>query len=102
MRKRRSPLDRRWWKPLALTVCFLMIVLTDLLILTKASVVVSTGNDAAGNGMANAFRSAIVETGFYILATLTFIFSAIPYKGVRIALAVLMLPTTILCLLLSL
>lgn len=101
MNKRRSRIDRRWRKPVALTVCFLMIVFTDLLILAKASGVVTTDSDAAGNGMANAFRDGFVVTGFYIVAALTLLFAAIPRKGIRIALTMLLLPATLFFLLLA-
>ena len=100
MRDRLSPIDREWWAPFPLTVFFLVIVLLDVAVLWMASHVVTTDNDPAGNGMANAFRDGFVETGFYLAGILALLFAIVRRKWARIALTVLLLPATLFSMLL--
>jgi hypothetical protein len=88
-------MPRRWWQPSPLVVWFLAIAGFDAIILWFASGVVSSGNDAAGNGMANAFREVFVEAGAYLLGFLTLLFLAIRHRGIRITLMGLLLPLTL-------
>ena len=60
----------------------------------------SSGNDAAGNGMADGFRSAFVEGGAYLLGVLTVSFLLLRHSGVRIALLVALCLSTIFSLML--
>lgn len=91
---------RPWWKPSSLTVWFFGIILLDAVILRAASGVTSSGNDAAGNGMASAFRSVFVEAGAWFVGCLALLFLLIWHRGIRIALVVLLVPATIFFLLL--
>lgn len=100
MGKKLPPIDQAWWEPLPLSVCFVVIALMDAVILWLASGVVSSSNDAAGNGMANAFRDGFVETGAWFAAFLMLLFVVIRHRGVRITLTVLLMPAILFSLLL--
>jgi hypothetical protein len=88
------------WRPKPLPLWFFAIVVLDAVILRAASGVHSSGNDAAGNGLASAFRSAFVEGGSYLLGFLALVFVVLRHKGFRIALLVLTFPLTVFFLLL--
>lgn len=81
---------------------FLAIVAFDALILLIASGVGSSGNDAAGNGMANAFQMAFVEAGAFLVGCLALLFVVVRHKGIRIGpMAMLVLTTLMLPMLLQ-
>jgi len=80
----------RGWRPSPLGWWFLAITGFDALILLLASGVRSSGNDAAGNGMANAFQAAFVEAGACVVAILALFFLILRQRGIRIALTVLL------------
>jgi hypothetical protein len=82
---------RRGWRPSPLGWWFLAITSFDALMLLIASGVRSSGNDAAGNGMANAFRAAFVEAGAVLIGILALLFLIIWHRGIRIALTVLLI-----------
>ncbi len=75
-------------KPSPLACWFLAILAFDVSMLLLSCGVRSTGNDAAGNGMADAFRQAFVEAGAILLAILTLLFVVIRHRGVMIGLIV--------------
>ena len=91
---------RPWWKPSPLTAWFFAMIVLDAVILTVASGVTTSDNDAAGNGMANAFRDGFVETGAYSVGLLALLFLLIRRRSIRIALPVLLVPATLFFLLL--
>jgi hypothetical protein len=79
----------RGWRPSPLGWWFLAITGFDALVLLIASGVRSSGNDAAGNGMANAFQAAFVEAGAFLVGILALLFLVVRHQGIRIALTVL-------------
>lgn len=95
-----SPVDRRWWEPLPLTISFIAIAAMDAVILWIASGTVTSDSDAAGNGMVNAFRDGFVETGAWFAAFVVLLFVVIRRRSIRVALIVLLVPTTLCSLLL--
>lgn len=80
---------RRGWRPSPLG-WFLAITSFDALLLLIASGVRSSGNDAAGNGMANAFQAAFVEASALLICILALLFLIIRHRGICIALTVLL------------
>ena len=80
----------RGWKPSPLGWWFLAITGLDALILLIASGVRSSGNDAAGNGMANAFQAAFVEAGAFVVGILALLFLMVRHRGIRTPLIVLL------------
>ena len=80
----------RGWRPSPLSWWFLAITGFDALILLIASGVRSSGSDAAGNGMANAFQAAFVEAGAFLVGILALLFLILRKRGIRIALTVLL------------
>jgi len=88
-------------RPAPLTLWFLAIVIFDAMMLILATGVVSTGNDAAGNGMIDGFRQGFAELTACALALLTLLFLAIRHRGLRIVLIALLVPLTLFSLLLS-
>lgn len=87
---------RSRWKPSPLACWFLAILVFDVSMLLLASGVRSTGNDAAGNGMVEAFREAFVEAGAILLAILSLLFVVIRHRGVRIGLMVALVLSSLL------
>jgi hypothetical protein len=79
-----------WWRPSLLTGWFLALVAIDALILLIASGVTSSGSDAAGNGLANAFQTAFVQAGALLVGCLTLLFVVVRHKGTRIGLTVML------------
>ena len=90
----------RGWRPSPLGWWFLAITSFDALILLIASGVRSSGNDAAGNGMANAFQAAFVEAGTFLVGILALLFLMVRHPGIRIALTVLLLLASLMLLML--
>ncbi len=93
--------DASVWRPSPLALWFLAIVIFDAVMLILATGVVSTGNDAAGNGMVDGFRQGFAELTACALALLTFLFLAIRHRGLRIVLIALLVPLTLFSLLLT-
>ena len=109
MVKRSEPIDRRmiprdhanvgvrpWWRPSPLTCWFLAIMTFDAVILIVALGVRSSGNDAAGNGMGNAFRELFVQAGAVIVGFLALVFVIVRHRGTRIGLIVTLVLVTLL------
>lgn len=109
MDKGSEPIDRRmvprdranvgvrpWWKPAPLTCWFLAIMAYDAVILLVASGVRSSGNDAAGNGIGNAFRELFVQAGAVIVGLLALVFVIVRHGGTRIGLLVTLVLVTLL------
>jgi len=94
VRDRSDPSRSLWWAPTPLTWVFTTLFAIDALMLLIASGVGISGNDAAGNGMANAFQEVFVEAATVLVACLALLFLLIRHRGTRIGLALitLMLP----------
>lgn len=103
-----EPIDRRMvarresrtarssrWRPSPLGWWFLVILGFDALILLIASGVRSSGSDAAGNGLANAYQEVFVEVGAVLVGILALLFLIIRHRGIRIGLFVLLVLLTL-------
>jgi cell division protein FtsW (lipid II flippase) len=77
-----------WWRPSPLACWFFAIAGFDALMLLLASGVSSSGNDAAGNGMANAFREVFVQAGAVLVGCIAALFVIVRHRGTRIGLIV--------------
>lgn len=108
MDKGSEPIDRRmaprdhanvgvrpWWRPASLTCWFLAILAFDAVILLVASGVRSSGNDAAGNGMGNAFRELFIQAGAVIVGFLALVFVVVRHRRIRIGLIVTLVLVTL-------
>lgn len=76
-----------WWRPPPLACWFFAIAGFDALMLLLAAGVSSSGNDAAGNGMANAFRDMFVQAGSVLVGGIAALFVVVRHRGIRIGLA---------------
>lgn len=92
----RSKLCKKpWWTPSSLSCWFIAIVVFDAVILLVASGVRSSGSDAAGNGIANAFQTAFVETGALLVGCIALLFLIVRHKKIRIGLTVMLVLITL-------
>jgi len=90
------------WKLSGLACWLVALVAFDALMLLLASGVRSGGNDAAGNGMANAFRELVIQAGVVLVGCLTLLFLVIRHRKARVGILVaLVLVTSLLPMLLQ-
>jgi hypothetical protein len=84
------------WRASPLASWFLVIFTFDALILALASGVVSSGNDAAGNGMVDALREVLVQAGALLLCISAVLFLIVRRNGFRVGLTVMLGLTSLL------
>jgi hypothetical protein len=95
-----AQVERPWWKRSSLAAWFFAVSVFDVLISWAASSVAGSDSDAAGNGISRAFQQAFVDAGAYLVGFLVLLFLLIRHRGIRIGLMVLLIPTTLFCLML--
>jgi hypothetical protein len=88
--------QRSRWRALPLASWFLVILAFDALMLALASGIVSSGNDAAGNGMVDALREVLIQAGALLLCVSAVLFFLVRRKGFRIGLTVMLALTSLL------
>jgi hypothetical protein len=93
---RKSAPRRPRWRASPLANWFLVILAFDALMLALASGVVSSGNDAAGNGMVDALRQVLVQAGALLLCISAVLFLLVRRDGFRVSLTVMLALTSVL------